>query len=141
MSALDELALVMPSRGMRSGSGTGCPRRRRLHVSAGTGETTRAVSTNSPVLIVWGVDASANILCWDASGPVPEDWPVLVWRRGDHEWRRYQCGMAEFLRRTRRGELDANPFGDAALWRRQRVKFLSTEEENRLLDAGIDPWE
>ncbi|MFI9340798.1 SMI1/KNR4 family protein [Streptomyces sp. NPDC052773] len=105
-------------------------------------EPTKAFSVVSPpVLIAWGVDASADVLCWDASGPVPDEWPVLVWKRGAHEWRRYECGMVEFLRRTLQGELESNPLGDAALWGRQRAKFLSREEEERLLDEGIDPWE
>jgi hypothetical protein len=98
-------------------------------------------ATPPPVLIAWGVDASADILCWDASATVPEKWPVLVWNRGALEWRRYECGMVEFLRRTLQGDLDSDPLGDAALWGSQRAKFLSREQEDRLLDEGIDPWE
>ncbi|KRV46623.1 hypothetical protein AQ490_12185 [Wenjunlia vitaminophila] len=105
-------------------------------------EPAKDLSVDSPpALITWGVSASADILCWDASGAVPEEWPVLVRNRGSHEWRRYECGMVEFLRRTLQGELDSNPLGDLALWRNQRAKFLSREEEERLFGEGIDPWE
>ncbi|MFG2103563.1 hypothetical protein ACGFJ5_23535 [Micromonospora echinaurantiaca] len=47
----------------------------------------------NPVLIAWGVDSSADILCWDGSGKDPDAWPVLVFNRDDSIWRRYECGM------------------------------------------------
>lgn len=46
----------------------------------------------NPELIAWGLDASSDILCWDASGDDPTTWPVLVRNRGDDLWSRYDAG-------------------------------------------------
>lgn len=35
----------------------------------------------SPRLINWGVDATADMLCWDASAGDPAKWPVVVYQR------------------------------------------------------------
>ena len=94
----------------------------------------------APELIAWGADASADILCWDASGDDPERWPVLVYNRDDHLWRRYDVGMAGFLVRVMRGEFDECPLGGLALWNKGRAKFLNEREYQRLLDDGLDPW-
>lgn len=94
----------------------------------------------APELIPWGVDASADILCWDASGDDPERWPVLVCNRDDQLWRRYDVGMAGFLVRVLRGEFDACPLGGLALWNKGGAKFLNEREYQRLLDEGLDPW-
>ncbi|GGN90595.1 hypothetical protein GCM10011579_086620 [Streptomyces albiflavescens] len=53
-----------------------------------------------------GVDSSADILCWGASGEDPGIWPVLVYNRDDSLWSRYDCGMVEFLSRLLRADLD-----------------------------------
>ncbi len=37
----------------------------------------------SPLLITWGVAAGADLMCWDASGEEPAEWPVLVFNRGE----------------------------------------------------------
>ncbi len=94
----------------------------------------------SPELIAWGADASADILCWDASGDAPERWPVLVCNRDDHLWRRYDVGMARFLVRVMRGEFDECPLGGLVLWDKGGAKFLNEREYQRLLDEGLDPW-
>ncbi|MGW7288158.1 SMI1/KNR4 family protein [Streptomyces sp. NPDC054847] len=93
-----------------------------------------------PELIAWGVDASADILCWDASGDDPGAWPVLVYNRDDALWRRFDCTMAEFLVRVLRAEFDECPLGGLALWGRHPVKFLNRREYDRLLKQGLDPW-
>ncbi|MEU6982217.1 hypothetical protein ABZ946_02150 [Streptomyces sp. NPDC046324] len=94
-----------------------------------------------PVLITWGVDASSDLLCWDASGDDPGAWPVLVRNRDDDLWRRYDCGMVEFLARVLRGEFDECPLGDLSLWGRQSALFLGEGEQKRLWQEGVDPWE
>ncbi|MFD0075022.1 hypothetical protein ACFVIY_21590 [Streptomyces sp. NPDC127166] len=94
-----------------------------------------------PVLITWGVTGSSDLLCWDASGDDPDAWPVLVRNRDDDLWRRYDCGMVEFLVRVLRGEFDECPLGDLALWGRPSALFLGDDEQRRLWSQGIDPWE
>jgi hypothetical protein len=94
----------------------------------------------SPELIAWGGDASADLLCWDASDEDPGSWPVLVYKRGDALWRRYDCGMVQFLVRVLRGEFDECPLGDLSLWGRGSATFLNRSEEQRLWKEGIDPW-
>ena len=94
----------------------------------------------APELIAWGADASSDILCWDASGDDPSTWPVLLRSRDDNLWRRYDCGMAEFLSRMLRADLDENPLGDLALWGVQPATFLNEREEQRRLKQGLDPW-
>lgn len=93
-----------------------------------------------PRLIAWGADAGADIVCWDASGDDPAAWPVLVYERGDAIWRRYDCGMVEFLVRVLRAEFPACPLSGLSLWGRHPALFLSESEEERLLEQGIDPW-
>ncbi|WP_141689468.1 SMI1/KNR4 family protein [Streptomyces sp. DI166] len=93
-----------------------------------------------PRLIAWGLDSSADILCWRADGDDPDRWPVVVWSRGGGRWAEYPGGMAEFLCRVFRAEFDRCPLGDSALWGAAAPRFLHNDEERRLWDSGIDPW-
>ena len=93
-----------------------------------------------PELIAWGGDASADLLCWDASDEEPGRWPVLVYNRDDGLWRRYDCGMVQFLVRVLRGGFDECPLGDLSLWGRESAVFLNRDEEERMWEAGLDPW-
>jgi hypothetical protein len=77
----------------------------------------------SPRLITWGVDSAADLMCWDASGEDPAAWPVLVFNRGDVLFRRYDCGMAEFLTRMMRGGFPECPLEDDTLWERGEASW------------------
>lgn len=103
-------------------------------------EKTPSLEGSHPNLIAWGVDASSDLLCWDASGNSPSIWPVLVRKRGDGLWRRYDCGMVEFLVSTLGGDFDECPLGDLSLWGKPSVLYLTKHEQHRLLAAGLDPW-
>ncbi|MET8305633.1 hypothetical protein [Micromonospora sp. NPDC005173] len=70
----------------------------------------------SPVLINWGVDATADMLCWDASDGDPAKWPVVVYKRNGSLWSRYDCGMVEFLVRVLRADFPECPLGGLFLW-------------------------
>jgi hypothetical protein len=94
----------------------------------------------TPELIAWGSDASADILCWDSSGADSSTWPVLVHNRDDSLWRRYECGMVEFLTRILRADFDECPLGGLPLWGTQPATFLNEREEQRRLKQGLDPW-
>jgi signal peptidase I len=65
-----------------------------------------------PELSAWGVDASADILCWDASGvdPTPRPQPGRCPLAAVRPWK------AEFLSRTLRAEFDECPLGSDDLW-------------------------
>ncbi|GAA2677461.1 hypothetical protein [Actinoplanes palleronii] len=99
-----------------------------------------ALDGTSPRLILWGLDSSGDNLCWDASGPDPERWPVLVYDRGESIWRRYDCGMVEFLVRHLRGDFAGCPLGDVYLFGRGSAMFLTRTEYRRRLRSGVDPW-
>ncbi|MBA2809908.1 SMI1/KNR4 family protein [Streptomyces sp. KM273126] len=70
----------------------------------------------SPVLINWGVDATADMLCWDASDEDPAKWPVVVYARNGSLWSRYDCGMVEFLVRVLRADFPECPLGGLFMW-------------------------
>ncbi|WP_110945712.1 SMI1/KNR4 family protein [Streptomyces avicenniae] len=92
-------------------------------------------------LIAWGADAGADILCWDASVPDPNTWPVVVFRRqGIQHWRRYECGMIQFLTSTFLGRLGENPLSGTHLWCNSNPRFLHQRDEELSLARGIDPW-
>lgn len=91
-------------------------------------------------LIAWGVDSSADILCWLATDSDPNKWPVVVWGRIDARWTEYACGMLEFLCRLFRTEFEECPLGDVSLWGVGSPIFLHKKEEQRLRAAGISPW-
>jgi hypothetical protein len=91
-------------------------------------------------LVAWGTDASADLLCWLTVEPDPDKWPVAIWKRGRNRWTVLDCGMAEFLLKVFRAELDENPLSDVALWGNASPVFISQAEEQRLRASGIDPW-
>lgn len=94
----------------------------------------------TPVLIAWAASAGADSLCWDASGEDPDQWPVLVVARADAMWRRYDCGMVEFLTRTLQGDFDRCPLSGTDVWRIESALYLTPGEERRRLRAGLEPW-
>lgn len=98
------------------------------------------LSGSSPELIAWAADASADILCWDASGSDPNAWPILVYNQDDYEWSRYECGMVEFLVRVLRAGFAECPLGDLSLWGSGSVRFLNKRERMRLSRQGLNPW-
>lgn len=82
----------------------------------------------TPRLILLGVDSSGDNLCWDASDPDPERWPVLLYNRGESIWRRYDCGMVEFIVRVLEGNVPDCPLGDVRLFGLNRAMFLTGTE-------------
>jgi len=94
----------------------------------------------TPQLITWGVDSSADYLCWDASDQDSDRWPVLVYNRGDSLWRRYDCGMVAFLVRSLRADFPDLPFGDVSFWGRGSASYVTQTEYMRRLKEGLDPW-
>ncbi|MET7810458.1 SMI1/KNR4 family protein [Streptomyces sp. NPDC005395] len=138
----DYLEILEPRSWDAEAVGDGMPAETRNARLGWTVEPKRDFPVSSePMLVAWGVDASADLLCWDTARPNPEDWPVIVWSRGDAVWRKYECGMLEFLGQVLRADLPSNPLGDEALWNTTPAKFVSKVEEARLLNEGIDPWE
>ncbi|MEU8574856.1 SMI1/KNR4 family protein [Streptomyces asoensis] len=91
-------------------------------------------------LIAWGVDSSADILCWRVIEGDPDAWPVVVWNQDDGAWLEYRCGFAEFLCRVFRAQFDACPLGSTGLWGNASPRFLHHDEESRLRGRGLDPW-
>jgi hypothetical protein len=102
--------------------------------------TARPEAVKVPRLITWGVDSSAEILCWLATDSDPNKWPVLVWGRGDARWTEYSCGMLEFLCRIFLAEFEECPLSDLSLWGAASPRFMHRAEERRLRKAGLDPW-
>ncbi|WP_171110471.1 MULTISPECIES: hypothetical protein [Streptomyces] len=91
-------------------------------------------------MLVWGQTNSADALCWVASGSNPDTWPVAVWERQGGGWRVHDRGMVEFLLGLLRGDFSECPVSDEALWGVRSARFLNFRDEERSLDAGVDPW-
>lgn len=68
------------------------------------------VSLGSDAVLAWGIHTNANDLGWLMSGPDPDTWPVVAYRRhGDPYWAMFDCGMVDFIRRLMTAEFDECP--------------------------------
>ncbi|MFE5538748.1 hypothetical protein [Streptomyces sp. NPDC056492] len=65
---------------------------------------------------------------------------MLVFARGDDEWRLYDCGMAEFLVRVFGAKFPGNPLSGTPMWGVALPRFLTYQEEKRIAASGQDPW-
>ena len=92
-----------------------------------------------PRLIPWAASCSGDFLCWDASDEDPDRWPILVYERGDSVWRRYDCGMVDFIARLLTADLPQNPLNDDSLWGRRSAIYLTHTEYLRRMRAGLIP--
>ncbi|GGP78273.1 hypothetical protein [Streptomyces melanogenes] len=90
-------------------------------------------------MLVWGGTSAADVLCWLTEESSPDQWPVAVWSRASAAWEVYECGMVEFLTKVFAAEFEKCPVSDAAVWG-TRPKFLHVREEDRLREAGLNPW-
>lgn len=94
-------------------------------------------------VLAWGVgSANPDLFGWLTVGADPDAWPVVVARRHfsatEGPLARFDCGMAEFIGRTLRGEWAACPMSDLALWGRDGV-FVHWREQQVRFQAGLDP--
>ena len=64
---------------------------------------------------------------------------MLLYARGANIWRRYDCGMVEFLVRLIEGDFPTCPLSDISLFGRGSATFFTTTEYLRRLRAGLDP--
>jgi hypothetical protein len=100
------------------------------------------VAADAKDVLPWGGGCNANLLGWLTTGPDPDAWPVVVWRRhmssDETHWKLFDCGMVRFIVRLIRAEFDRCPLGDASLWGRP-APFISRREQRRRLVAGLDP--
>ncbi|MFJ4188834.1 hypothetical protein [Kitasatospora sp. NPDC089509] len=91
-------------------------------------------------ILAWGIDSSADLLCWVTSEASADSWPVAVFNRGKARWRVYECGMVDFLVGVFQEEFDECPIGEVSLWGAREPRFLNWREEKRLIASGIHPW-
>ncbi|MFI1169962.1 SMI1/KNR4 family protein [Streptomyces melanogenes] len=90
-------------------------------------------------ILVWGGTGTGDVLCWLTEESSPDQWPVAVWSRASAAWEVYECGMVEFLIRVFTAEFEECPISDVAVWG-TRPQFLHALEEERLREAGLNPW-
>ncbi|MEV4970873.1 hypothetical protein [Streptomyces scopuliridis] len=98
------------------------------------------ISLGPERVMAWGVDATADLLCWLASGDDPDAWPVVVYSRGKDRWILHQCGMVEFLCKIFHAEFDEHPLSGAELWGNASPRFLTKSEEESIRASGREPW-
>lgn len=73
-------------------------------------------------LLAWGVGHSdPDLYGWIMTSAEPDEWPVLVWRRGElPDFVRFDMGMVEFLRRLTTGDLPENPASNDLVWGKRK---------------------
>lgn len=93
-------------------------------------------------VLAWGVTVAADIICWRAAHADPDRWPVVVWRRQSSapRWLEFDMGMADFLCGMFFRDFEECPLSDATLWGNPTPRFIGNRQQQRLLDAGVDPW-
>ncbi|KUL34919.1 hypothetical protein ADL22_29295 [Streptomyces sp. NRRL F-4489] len=91
-------------------------------------------------MFVWGETDGADALCWLTVGDSPEEWPLAVWSRHGGGWQLYRCGMVDFLLKIFRADFAECPLSSTSLWGDTAPHFLHWREEDRLRDAGLNPW-
>ena len=91
-------------------------------------------------MLIWGESSGADTLCWITNGTDPDVWPVAVYSRGDLAWFVYDCGLAEFILRILQSEFDHCPLSDESLFGMESARFLTSEQEAKMMDQGINPW-
>ena len=69
-------------------------------------------------LLAWGVGHSdPDLYGWIMTSAEPDEWPVVVWRRGVlPDFVYFDMGMVEFLRRLTTGDLPENPASNDLVW-------------------------
>ncbi|WP_180686302.1 MULTISPECIES: hypothetical protein [Streptomyces] len=109
------------------------------------GETRNAIglwTAGTAHVLAWGVTVAADIICWKTEHEDPDRWPILVWRRqkSSPRWVEYDLPMSGFLCGLFFQEFDDCPLSDSTLWGSRSPRFINHRQEQRLYDAGIDPW-
>ncbi|MGK4586128.1 hypothetical protein [Kitasatospora sp. HPMI-4] len=92
-------------------------------------------------LLIWGETAAADTLCWIATDPAADQWPVAVYSRSTLAWSVYPGGMAEFLLRLLRDEFEEWPISDDSLRDISRPRFLHDKDEEAAWELGVNPWD
>ncbi|MFE0625836.1 hypothetical protein ACFW3D_02575 [Streptomyces sp. NPDC058864] len=97
---------------------------------------------DAPELLVgWGLTTEADLLCWRADTPDPNEWTTVIWRRqwaAPGCWAAFDFGMVDLLCRYAARDLPKHwtfelPYTGA--------RFLHDRDASRFMDLGIDPWD
>lgn len=88
-------------------------------------------------VIAWGIDSSADVLCWHVTGDDPDAWPVVVWNQDDVTWREYPCGAVEFLCRVLARSSTSAPSGASLSGvTRRRAFYTAMRNSDSVLPAS-----
>lgn len=98
------------------------------------------VEVESDRILAWASDGTADELCWLRTEGSPDEWPVLVYERGEDAWHLYDCGMVEFLLRIFRAEFPRHPLSGTPMWGVASPRFLTRLQERLIKASGQDPW-
>ncbi|MDX2644337.1 hypothetical protein PV341_12300 [Streptomyces sp. PA03-1a] len=97
---------------------------------------------DAPELLVgWGLTTEADLLCWRADTPDPNEWTTVIWHRqwaAPGCWAAFDFGMVDLLCRYAARDLPEHwtfelPYTGA--------RFLHGRDASRFMDLGIDPWD
>ncbi|MFF9645567.1 SMI1/KNR4 family protein [Kitasatospora aureofaciens] len=92
------------------------------------------------LLIAWGGTVDADLLCWYAYDPDPNQWTTVIFRRHwapSECWMRFDCGMVELLHRYVQREIPDFWISDL---RYEGSRFVHSRDGRRWRSMGLDPW-
>lgn len=92
------------------------------------------------LLIGWGLTSEADLLCWRADSPDPNDWGTVIWRRqwaAPECWSPFDCGMVELLGRYAARALPEQWEFDLPY---TGARFLHDRDIARFRRLKINPW-
>ncbi|MFE0629800.1 hypothetical protein ACFW3D_22900 [Streptomyces sp. NPDC058864] len=92
------------------------------------------------LLVAWGYTVDADLLCWRADSPDPNNWTTVIWRRHwatPDCWAHFDCGMVELLCRYAARDLPEHWTFDLPY---SGARFLHDRDHSRFIGLGVDPW-
>jgi len=108
--AVDNLVILPPLPTGNGWSGSISEHTRQLRDLWANDGGVPGVPPGADAVLPWGTGCNGNELGWLMTGPAPDLWPVVVWRRHESpRWALFECRMTEFIHRLMTADFDKCP--------------------------------
>ena len=90
-------------------------------------------------LILWGTDYCGSDAYWKTGAANPDEWPVILYDRGENEWVEYPPGMADLLVAQITRGIDDRPFSMMDRIEGRPPRFINSRVEETI-NTSAESW-